>query len=293
VRVLVTGGTGFIGRAVCHALRGAGHTVTIVSRDASGEASGDTIGWEAVGQGAAAADAVVNLAGEPIAGGRWSPARKEAILESRVGATRALVDAVGLATTRPKVLISASAVGYYGARDDEPLDETAGAGSGFLAEVCQAWEGEASRAEAFGLRVVRLRFGMVLAGDGGALARMLPPFRAFVGGPLGDGQQWTSWIHRGDVTGLVLAALVNEGYRGAINATAPEPVRNRDFTAALGRVLVRPAAIRVPAMVLRLALGEMADVLLTGQRVLPRAAERLGYRWQYPEVLGALRASVR
>ncbi|TMA35298.1 MAG: TIGR01777 family protein [Deltaproteobacteria bacterium] len=293
MRVLVTGGTGFIGRAVCHALRGAGHTVTIVSRDASGEASGDTIGWEAVGQGAAAADAVVNLAGEPIAGGRWSPARKEAILESRVGATRALVDAVGLATTRPKVLISASAVGYYGARDDEPLDETAGAGSGFLAEVCQAWEGEASRAEAFGLRVVRLRFGMVLAGDGGALARMLPPFRAFVGGPLGDGQQWTSWIHRGDVTGLVLAALVNEGYRGAINATAPEPVRNRDFTAALGRVLVRPAAIRVPAMVLRLALGEMADVLLTGQRVLPRAAERLGYRWQYPEVLGALRASVR
>ena len=293
MRVLVTGGTGFIGRAVCHALRGAGHTVTIVSRDASGEALGDTIGWEAVGQGAAAADAVVNLAGEPIAGGRWSPARKEAILESRVGATRALVDAVGLATTRPKVLISASAVGYYGARDDEPLDETAGAGSGFLAEVCQAWEGEASRAEAFGLRVVRLRFGMVLAGDGGALARMLPPFRAFVGGPLGDGQQWTSWIHRGDVTGLVLAALVNEGYRGAINATAPEPVRNRDFTAALGRVLVRPAAIRVPAMVLRLALGEMADVLLTGQRVLPRAAERLGYRWQYPEVLGALRASVR
>ena len=293
MRVLVTGGTGFIGRAVCHALRGAGHTVTIVSRDASGEASGDTIGWEAVGQGAAAADAVVNLAGEPIAGGRWSPARKEAILESRVGATRALVDAVGLATTRPKVLISASAVGYYGARDDEPLDETAGAGSGFLAEVCQAWEGEASRAEAFGLRVVRLRFGMVLAGDGGALARMLPPFRAFVGGPLGDGQQWTSWIHRGDVTGLVLAALGNEGYRGAINATAPEPVRNRDFTAALGRVLVRPAAIRVPAMVLRLALGEMADVLLTGQRVLPRAAERLGYRWQYPEVLGALRASVR
>ena len=293
MRVLVTGGTGFIGRAVCHALRGAGHTVTIVSRDASGEALGDTIGWEAVGRGAAAADAVVNLAGEPIAGGRWSPARKEAILESRVGATRALVDAVGLATTRPKVLISASAVGYYGARDDEPLDETAGAGSGFLAEVCQAWEGEASRAEAFGLRVVRLRFGMVLAGDGGALARMLPPFRAFVGGPLGDGQQWTSWIHRGDVTGLVLAALVNEGYRGAINATAPEPVRNRDFTAALGRVLVRPAAIRVPAMVLRLALGEMADVLLTGQRVLPRAAERLGYRWQYPEVLGALRASVR
>jgi len=292
VRVLVTGGTGFIGRAVCHALRGAGHAVTIVSRD-SGGASDDAIGWDAVGQGVAAADAVVNLAGEPIAGGRWGPARKEAILQSRVSATRALVDAAGLAARRPRVLVSASAVGYYGARDDEPVDETAGPGSGFLAEVCQAWEREASRAEAFGLRLVRLRLGMVLAGDGGALGRMLPPFRAFVGGPLGNGQQWVSWIHRGDVTGLVLEALVNEGYRGAVNATAPEPVRNRNFTAALGRVLVRPAAIRVPAVVLRLALGEMADMLITGQRVLPRAAERLGYRWQYPEVLGALRASVR
>ena len=292
MRVLVTGGTGFIGRAVCHALRGAGHAVTIVSRD-SGHASDDAIGWDAVGQGVAAADAVVNLAGEPIAGGRWGPARKEAILQSRVSATRALVDAAGLAARRPRVLVSASAVGYYGARDDEPVDETAGPGSGFLAEVCQAWEREASRAEAFGLRLVRLRLGMVLAGDGGALGRMLPPFRAFVGGPLGNGQQWMSWIHRGDVTGMVLEALVNEGYRGAVNATAPEPVRNRNFTAAVGRVLVRPAAIRVPAVVLRLALGEMADMLITGQRVLPRAAERLGYRWQYPEVLGALRASVR
>ena len=292
MRVLVTGGTGFIGRAVCHALRGAGHAVTIVSRD-SGHGSDDAIGWDAVGQGVAAADALVNLAGEPIAGGRWGPARKEAILQSRVGVTRALVDAAGLAARRPRVLVSASAVGYYGARDDEPVDEMAGPGSGFLAEVCQAWEREASRAEAFGLRLVRLRLGMVLAGDGGALARMLPPFRAFIGGPLGNGQQWISWIHRGDVTGLVLEALVNEGYRGAVNATAPEPVRNRDFTAALGRVLVRPAAIPVPAVVLRLALGEMADMLITGQRVLPRAAERLGYRWQYPEILGALRASVR
>ena len=159
--------------------------------------------------------------------------------------------------------------------------------------MCEAWEREASRAEALGLRVVRLRIGMVLAGDGGALARMLPPFRAFVGGRLGNGQQWMSWIHRGDLTGLVVEALANEGYRGAVNATAPQPVRNREFVAALGRVLVRPAAFPVPGVVLRVAFGEMADMLLTGQRVLPRAAERLGYRWQYPEVLGALRASVR
>jgi len=292
VRVLVTGGTGFIGQAVCHALRGAAHTVTIVSRDPA-HASGTAVGWDAVGQAVAAADALVNLAGEPIAAGRWGPVRKEAILQSRVNATRALVDAAGAAAQRPAILVSASAVGYYGARDDELLDETAGPGTGFLAEVCQAWEREASRAEALGLRVVRLRIGMVLAGDGGALARMLPPFRAFVGGRLGNGRQWMSWIHRGDLTGLVVEALANEGYRGAVNATAPQPVRNREFVAALGRVLVRPAAFPVPGVVLRVAFGEMADMLLTGQRVLPRAAERLGYRWQYPEVLGALRASVR
>ena len=292
MRVLVTGGTGFIGQAVCHALRGAAHTVTLVSRDPA-HASGTAVGWDAVGQAVAAADALVNLAGEPIAAGRWGPVRKEAILQSRVNATRALVDAAGAAAQRPAVLVSASAVGYYGARDDELLDETAGPGTGFLAEVCQAWEREASRAEALGLRVVRLRIGMVLAGDGGALARMLPPFRAFVGGRLGNGRQWMSWIHRGDLTGLVVEALANEGYRGAVNATAPQPVRNREFVAALGRVLVRPAAFPVPGVVLRVAFGEMADMLLTGQRVLPRAAERLGYRWQYPEVLGALRASVR
>ena len=292
MRVLVTGGTGFIGQAVCHALRGAAHTVTLVSRDPA-HASGTAVGWDAVGQAVAAADALVNLAGESIAAGRWGPVRKEAILQSRVNATRALVDAAGAAAQRPAVLVSASAVGYYGARDDELLDETAGPGTGFLAEVCQAWEREASRAEALGLRVVRLRIGMVLAGDGGALARMLPPFRAFVGGRLGNGQQWMSWIHRGDLTGLVVDALANDGYRGAVNATAPQPVRNREFVAALGRVLVRPAALPVPGVVLRLAFGEMAAMLLTGQRVLPRAAERLGYRWQYPEVLGALRASVR
>ncbi|HEY3190661.1 MAG TPA: TIGR01777 family oxidoreductase [Solirubrobacteraceae bacterium] len=292
MRVLVTGGTGFIGQAVCHALRGAAHTVTIVTRDPA-HASGTAVGWDAVGQAVGAADALVNLAGEPIAAGRWGPVRKEAILQSRVTATRALVDAAGAAAQRPGVLVSASAVGYYGARDDELLDETAGSGTGFLAEVCQAWEREASRAEALGLRVVRLRIGMVLAGDGGALARMLPPFRAFVGGRLGTGQQWMSWIHRGDLTGLVVEALANEGYRGAVNATAPQPVRNREFVAALGRVLVRPAVFPLPAVVLRAAFGEMAEMLLTGQRVLPRAAERLGYRWQHPEVLGALRASVR
>jgi uncharacterized protein (TIGR01777 family) len=189
--------------------------------------------------------------------------------------------------------VNASAVGYYGPHDDEPLDETAPPGEGFLAEVCRAWEAEAVAAEPLGLRVVRLRIGIALAADGGALARMLQPFRAFIGGPLGTGTQWMSWIHRDDVIGLVVAALAAEGYAGPVNATAPEPVTNRDFAAAVGRMLARPAWMRTPAVLLRLSLGEMAEMLLTGQRVLPGVAERLGYRFRYPDLTAALRASVR
>jgi len=188
---------------------------------------------------------------------------------------------------------NASAVGYYGPRDDEPLDESAGPGAGFLADVCRAWEQEALRAEDLGPRVVRLRLGVVLAADGGALARMLPPFRAFVGGPIGSGRQWMSWIHRDDVTGIVVDALANDGYHGPVNATAPQPVTNRDFAKLLGRTLARPVWLPTPAFALRLALGEMAELLLSGQRVLPGIAERLAYQWRYPELSGALRASVR
>src|SRR5438552_437996 len=174
-----------------------------------------------------------------------------------------------------------------------PSEARRRAGRGFLADVCRAWEQEALRAEDIGLRVVRLRLGVVLAADGGALARMLPPFRAFVGGPLGSGRQWMSWIHRDDVTGLVVAALTNDGYRGPVNATAPQPVTNREFARALGHTLARPAWLPTPAFALRLALGEMAELLLTGQRVLPGVANRLGYPWRYPELSAALRASVR
>lgn len=292
MRTLVTGGTGFIGRPLCRMLRAEGHTVTVVSRHPE-DVEGPAIPWDAVPGAVAESDALVNLAGEPIADRRWTPARKQAILDSRVGATRALVDALAASARRPRVLVSGSAVGYYGPRADEPLDETAGAGGDFLASVCRAWEAEAQRAEDFGVRVVRLRLGVVLAGDGGALARMLPPFRAFVGGPLGDGRQWMSWIHRDDVTGLIASALRQEAYRGAVNATAPAPVTNRVFATTLGQVLARPAALAVPALVLRLVFGEMAGVLLTGQRVLPRAAEQLGYRWRYRELGAALRASAR
>jgi hypothetical protein len=292
VRTLVTGGTGFIGATLCRALRGGGHTVTVVSRHAE-DAGADTVGWEAVGEAVGTSDAIVNLAGEPIAAGRWSAARKRRILESRVDATRTLVAAAAAAGRRPAVFVSASAVGYYGLHGDEPLDEEAGPGEGFLADVCRAWEREAEAAEALGMRVVRLRLGVVLAGDGGALARMVPAFRAFVGGPLGSGTQWMSWIHRDDVTGLIVDILAGEGYAGAVNATAPAPVTNEEFVRALGAALARPAWLRTPGLALRLALGEMADMLLGGQRVLPRVAERLGYRWRYPALAAALRASVR
>jgi uncharacterized protein len=291
VRVLVTGGTGFVGTALCHALRGAGHTVTVASRNPSTVEG--AVGWDGAAAAVAESDAIVNLAGEPIAGGRWTAAQKRRIRDSRLEATRALVAAVATSARRPSVLVSASAVGWYGPRGDEPLDEDAPSGQGFLAEVCQAWEREAVAAEALGLRVVRLRLGIVLGPDGGALARMLPPFRAFIGGPIGSGSQWMSWIHRDDVTGIVVDALTDDRYRGAVNATAPQPVTNRDFATALGRTLARPSAIRTPAFALRLALGEMADMLVTGQRVLPRVADRLGYHWRYPELGAALRASVR
>jgi len=190
------------------------------------------------------------------------------------------------------VLVSASAIGYYGARGDEPVDESTPAGTGFLADVCRAWEDEARRAEAAGVRVVRVRLGVVLAAGGGALARMLPPFRAFVGGPIGSGTQWMSWVHRDDVIGLVRAALTDPSYRGAVNATAPAPVTNRDFAAVLGRVLRRPSWLRTPAIALRLAFGEMAEMLLTGQRVLPHVAEVRGYGWCHPDLESALRTSV-
>ena len=292
MRVLVTGGTGFIGATVCHALRAAGHAVTVVSRRPTPGAF-DTIGWEDLAGIIGDCHGLVNLAGEPIAGRRWTPEQKARIRDSRIDATRLLVDAVAASTARPQILVSASAVGYYGPHGDEPLDETAPAGDDFLAGVCQAWEAEARRAEPFGLRVVTLRLGIVLATQGGALARMVTPFRAFLGGSLGDGRQWMSWIHRDDVTGLIVDILANPSYRGPVNATAPQPVTNHDFAVTLAATLARPAWLRTPAFALRLALGEMATMLLTGQRVLPAIAGTLGYHWRYPELTRALHASVR
>jgi hypothetical protein len=234
----------------------------------------------------------VNLAGESIAGGRWTDERKAAIRASRVEGTHAIVDAIAAASSRPKVLVSASAVGWYGPRDDEELDETAPAGEGFLASVCRAWEAAALGAAAHGVRTVALRIGVVLGPNGGALGRMLVPFRACLGGRLGSGRQWMSWVHRDDVVGLVLATLASDAYAGPVNATAPTPVRNRDFTAALARAVHRPALLPVPGVALRLALGEMADMLLTGQRVVPKVATGAGYEFRHPDLAVAIAASI-
>jgi uncharacterized protein len=291
MRVLLTGGTGWIGDAVARALRHAGHDVTIVSRQ-PGRVPAKAIPWDGLGAAMPETDAIVNLAGDPIAGGRWTAERKAAIRASRVEGTHAIVDAIGAASSRPKVLVNASAVGWYGPRGDEELDETAPPGGGFLASVCRAWEAAALGAAAHGVRTVALRIGVVLGPNGGALGRMLVPFRACLGGRLGSGRQWMSWVHRDDVVGLVLAALASDAYAGPVNATAPTPVRNRDFTAALARAVHRPALLPVPALVLRLALGEMAEMLLTGQRVLPKAAAGAGYEFRHPDVAEALAASI-
>ncbi|MCS6859827.1 MAG: TIGR01777 family oxidoreductase [Abditibacteriales bacterium] len=302
MKIVITGATGFIGTALCKALTEAEHEVIALTRHASAQQRlGDRVScatwdgqsageWEKTLDGA---DAVVNLAGESIAA-RWNAAKKEKIRASRVNATRALVQAMSKAHWRPKVLVNGSAVGYYGPRGDEELTEESSPGNDFLAEVCQAWEAAAVEAEPLGVRVVRLRIGVVLGEGGGALSKMLPPFKMGVGGPTGSGQQWMSWVHRDDVVGLIQFALERDDVQGALNATAPNPVRNREFAQTLGKVLHRPAFLPTPALAMRLLFGEMADaLLLTGQRVLPAAAQRLGYQFRYPDLMSALQAVLK
>jgi uncharacterized protein (TIGR01777 family) len=235
-------------------------------------------------------DAFVHLAGENIAAGRWTAARKEAIRNSRVMGTRLLCDALAGLSRPPKTLLCASAIGYYGDRWEDTLTEESPAGKGFLPEVCREWEAAAEPAAKKGIRVVHLRFGVVLTPAGGALARMLPPFRAGLGGTLGSGRQYVSWVALDDLPGIVLHALTREELRGPVNAVAPRPVTNREFTEALGKILSRPTFFPVPALALRVAFGEMADaLLLASARVFPRRLEETGYRFRFPELHAALR----
>jgi uncharacterized protein (TIGR01777 family) len=294
--IAVTGGTGLIGPAVCKRLAGQGARVLVITRNLSRARPRLPDGVEAIPwpegpedeETLRGIDAIVNLAGEPIAQ-RWTPAVKARLRESRVGALDRLFGLVERSTSRPAVLVSASAIGYYGARGDEPLTEETGPGSGFLANLCVSWEEAARRFEGLGLRTALVRIGVVLAKEGGALGRMLPLFRLGVGGPVGSGRQWMSWIHHDDLADLVAFALRDGRVAGALNGTAPEPVTNAAFAAAMGHVLRRPAFVPAPGAALRVVLGEMATIVLDGQKVLPKRAQELGFPFQYPSLKGALR----
>lgn len=299
MKVVITGATGFIGRKLVDRLLGEGHEVGVLTRQVDTARTRLPLRcvchlWDPIAGPDTTlirgVDALVHLAGEGVADGRWTPTRRRAIRQSRVAGTRALVKAVAALpkAARPRTVISASAIGYYGDRGDEVLDEDADSGTDFLAGVCRAWEREALAVQDLGVRSVVVRIGVVLGNDGGALAKMLLPFRLGVGGRLGSGRQWMSWIHRDDLVSLLVFLIGNGRATGPVNGVAPVAVTNAAFTAALGRTLHRPVLLPVPAVALRLALGEMASVLLASQRVVPRAAERLGFSFHYPEVAGAL-----
>jgi uncharacterized protein (TIGR01777 family) len=295
MRTLVTGATGLIGRALLGRLESAVVLTREPDRAKRNLPKVEAHAWspEAAPPPADALDGVdviFNLAGEPVAEGRWTADKKRRIRDSRLLGTRNLVAGLAALEKRPRVLVSASAVGYYGDRGDEELAETSEAGPGFLAEVCAAWEHEARAAEALGIRVVCVRMGIVLAQAGGALARMLPAFRLGAGGKLGDGRQWMSWIHLDDVAGILLHASQDARIQGAINAVGPRPVTNADFTRALGKAVHRPAFLTVPKIALRLTFGEMGQILTDSQRVLPQVAEQTGYAFQHADLDGALKA---
>ncbi len=296
MKILVAGGNGFIGRYLCWRLGELGHETVVLTRRPFVPATAASRGvrWDGASiapdwlRAAGDCAAWINLCGEGIADSRWSKARKTVLQESRLAPTRALVAGLKEVVVKPKVLINASALGYYGETRAWAADEAFSYGSGFLAQLCIAWEREALKAATLGVRTVCLRLGVVLGADGGMLARLVPLFRLGLGGPWGDGRQWLSWISREDLAGLV-AHLLAAKVSGAVNAVAPRPVTNGEFCRTLGRVLGRPAALRVPSLVLRLVLGEMADALLLSQRASPKKALDSGYVFRQPDLETALR----
>ncbi len=298
MRVIITGGSGLLGRALTADLVSDGHEVIVLSRDpqrVTGMPAGVRVerwdgrtveGWGHLADGA---DAIVNLAGENIAAGRWTAERKQRIRQSRIDAGRAVVQAVERAARKPRVVVQASAVGYYGPRGDEEVVEETPPGDDFLARVAVDWEDSTAPVEAMGVRRAIIRTGVVLSTAGGALPRMLLPFKLFVGGPLGNGRQWFPWIHIADEIGAIRFLIENEEAAGPFNLAAPHPVTNAEFSRALGRVLKQPALFPVPAPALRLLFGEMATVLLDGQRAVPRRLQTLSFSFRYAEVEAALR----
>jgi uncharacterized protein len=291
--ILVTGGTGFIGTRLCEILVEEGHQVTVLTRDprrGRGFRGRVTLVDNLATLGRDTPfDAIVNLAGEPLVAGRWTVERRRALIDSRLATTRAVVRFIARSRRKPSVLVSGSAIGFYGCDDEASFTEDSPGRPAFTHDLCAAWEEAALAPAAQGVRVCLLRTGIVLGAGGGTLARLRPPFALGLGGRIGSGRQWMSWIHRDDLVGLIIHAIAMETVRGPMNGTAPEPVRNADFARALGRALHRPALLPVPAFALRWALGQLADeVLLGGQRVLPRKAAETGYQFLYPTLDEAL-----
>ncbi|QLE47673.1 TIGR01777 family protein [Nostoc sp. C057] len=302
MKVAITGATGFVGSLLVQRLHGKGHKIVVLTRNTAfaqkvfpSEAfpnveivayTPNTSGsWQSV---IASCDGVVNLAGEPIGEGRWTPERKQEILNSRKLGTQKIVEAIVNANPKPTVLINASAIGYYGTSETANFDETSQSGNDFLAQVCQAWEAEATKVKDAGVRLVILRFGIVL-GNGGALGKMIPPFKLFAGGPIGSGQQWFSWIHIDDLVNLIMQALTKPEIEGIYNATTPNPVRMADLSQTLGQVMNRPSWLPVPAFAIEALLGDGAIVVLEGQQVLPKRTMETGFEYKYPNLESALR----
>jgi uncharacterized protein (TIGR01777 family) len=296
VRILISGASGLVGSALASALRTDGHAVARLVRPGSAPAPGD-VSWDPMAatldvSAMDGTDAVVHLGGASIASGRWTPQRKALLRSSRIDTTRVLVDALANLRQKPSVFICASATGYYGNRGDEILTESSGPGADFLALLARDWEAEAARAELSSTRAVILRFGVILSGKGGALPKMLMPFRFGLGGRLGTGNQWMSWIALEDSIDIIRSAIANAQFRGPLNVVAPNPMRNAEFTRIAAAVLHRPAIFPVPAFALRLAVGEMADALLASQRALPERLLALGYRFRFDNLETTLRAAL-
>ncbi|MEH1810247.1 MAG: thylakoid membrane protein ThyD [Nostoc sp.] len=301
MKVAITGATGFVGSRLVQRLQGEGHKIVVLTRNTTfaqkvfpSEAFPNveivvytpnaSDSWQSV---IASCDGVVNLAGEPIGEGRWTPERKQEILNSRKLGTQKIVEAIANANPKTSVLINASAIGYYGTSETATFDETSQSGNDFLAQVCQAWEAEAGKVKDAGVRLVILRFGIVL-GNGGALGKMIPPFKLFAGGPIGSGRQWFSWIHVDDLVNLILQALTKPEIEGVYNATAPNPVRMADLSQTMGQVMNRPSWLPVPAFAIEALLGDGAIVVLEGQQVIPKRTVQTGFEYKYPNLQSAL-----
>jgi uncharacterized protein (TIGR01777 family) len=292
MKILVTGGTGFVGHSLCPALAADGHEVVILTRQPAPRmpAAGVSSVTRLDGLDASDFGGVVNLAGAPIGDGRWTEARKKLLLDSRVNTTARLVEWMARAKRRPPVLVSASAVGYYGEQGDRPITEDTPPTPGFTHDLCAAWEREAAKAGELGVRVCLMRIGVVLDDGGGALAKMLPAFRMGAGGRLGTGKHWFPWIHRADVTAICQWLLESDQARGAYNVGAPNPVTNAEFTRALGRALGRPTVLPMPEAALKLLFGEMSELLLVSDRMLPKRLLDEGFKFRYPDLDRALAA---